>query len=49
MLISSILEAEISRIGGDLTDDYASNALLKEFDVHYVTDGGGSALQDSKG
>jgi hypothetical protein len=40
--LSSILTIKISRIGGDGTDTYTADALLKEFDIHYEMDTLGS-------
>lgn len=40
--ISSILDIELSRIGGDGTDTFTGNAILKEFDIHFMKDTDGS-------
>ena len=40
--ISSILTLKLSRIGGDSTDTYNTDALLKEFDVHFQINSTGS-------
>lgn len=40
--ISSILSIKLSRIGGDASDTYNADALLKEFDIHYEIDTIGS-------
>ena len=40
--LSSLLSIKLSRIGGDATDTYTGDALLKEFDIHYQVDGYGS-------
>jgi hypothetical protein len=36
------------RIGGDGTDTYTGNALLKEFDIHYQIDEIGSKDEFTK-
>lgn len=41
--LSSLITIKISRIGGDGTDTYNTDALLKEFDIHYEMDTLGSA------
>jgi len=41
-LISSILTIKLSRIGGDVSDTCTADALLKEFDIHYLVDSNGS-------
>jgi hypothetical protein len=46
--ISSIITIKLSRIGGDGSDTYNANALLKEFDIHYRQDGVGSDEEKSK-
>jgi len=46
--ISSILTIKLSRIGGDATDTYNTDALLKEFDIHYEIDTLGSREEYSK-
>lgn len=43
--ISSCILWKLSRIGGDVTDDYGSNARLVEFDIHYEIDGFGSNFE----
>ena len=43
--ISSIMTIKLSRIGGDGTDTYTGDALLKEFDIHYRQDSAGSYHQ----
>jgi hypothetical protein len=40
--LSSIISMKLSRVGGDATDTYAADALLKEFDIHYEIDTMGS-------
>ena len=40
--ISSMITLKLQRIGGDGTDTYNADALLKEFDVHYQIDEPGS-------
>jgi hypothetical protein len=40
--LSSIISIKLSRIGGDGTDTYGADALLKEFDIHYEIDTMGS-------
>lgn len=40
--ISCIIKCEISRVGGDVTDTYAADAKLLEFDIHYQVDAPGS-------
>jgi len=40
--LSSIITIKISRIGGDGTDTFTGDALLKEFDIHYEMDSLGS-------
>lgn len=40
--LSSMLSIKLSRIGGDVTDTYNADALLKEFDIHYQMDALGS-------
>ena len=47
-LISSMLDIQLSRIGGDVTDDFTGNAILKEFDIHYQLDTPGSLMEFSK-
>lgn len=42
MKISSILSIKISRIGGDASDTYTADALLKEVDIHFEIDSVGS-------
>ena len=47
--LSSMLVLKLSRIGGDGTDTYNADALLREFDIHYETDTpGGSHSEYSK-
>jgi hypothetical protein len=46
--LSSILSMKISRIGGDGTDTFTGDALLKEFDIHYESDTLGSRSELSK-
>ncbi len=41
-VLSSLLYIRISRIGGEGTDTYTGDALLKEFDIHYEMDTLGS-------
>jgi hypothetical protein len=41
-LISDILSIKLSRIGGDGSDTYSADALLKEFDIHYQINTAGS-------
>jgi hypothetical protein len=36
--ISSILTMKLSRIGGDVSDSYNADTILKEFDIHYEID-----------
>lgn len=43
--ISSMLVLKLSRIGGDATDTYNADALLREFDIHYQVDARGSEEQ----
>lgn len=43
--LSSILTIKISRIGGDVSDTYTGDALLKEFDIHYEMDSHGSTRE----
>jgi len=40
--LSCMLLWKLSRIGGDVTDTYASTARFLEFDIHYQIDGNGS-------
>lgn len=40
--LSSILSIKLSRVGGDASDTYTADALLKEFDIHYEIDTLGS-------
>lgn len=40
--LSSIISIKLSRVGGDGTDTYGADALLKEFDIHYEIDTMGS-------
>lgn len=40
--LSSVLSIQLSRIGGDASDTYNADALLKEFDIHYQIDRIGS-------
>lgn len=47
--ISSILSLKISRLGGDGTDTYNADALLKEFDIHYQINSFGSDDEYVKG
>lgn len=42
---SSILELQLSRIGGDTTDTFSGAAILKEFDIHYQLDSLGSSVE----
>ena len=42
MTISSMLTIKLSRVGGDGTDTYNADALLREFDIHYEIDTIGS-------
>lgn len=46
--ISSMLIMRVSRIGGDGTDTYTGDALLREFDIHYKMDAIGSTTETSK-
>ncbi|MEI6850337.1 MAG: hypothetical protein WCK26_00025 [Candidatus Saccharibacteria bacterium] len=46
--LSSGLTIRISRIGGDVTDTYTGNSLLKEFDIHYEIDTLGSRTESAK-
>ncbi len=45
--ISSIITIKLSRIGGDGTDTYSGDALLKEFDIHFEIDRIGSIAEDT--
>ena len=47
-LISSILDIQLSRIGGDAADTFTGNAILKEFDIHYMVSSDGSINEWSK-
>jgi len=40
--MSSLLSMKLSRIGGNASDTYTADALLKEFDIHYEIDTIGS-------
>ena len=44
--LSSILSIKLSRIGGDATDTYNADALLKEFDIHYQIDTPGGSYDE---
>jgi hypothetical protein len=44
--LSSILSIKLSRIGGDETDTYNADALLKEFDIHYQIDTPGGSYDE---
>jgi len=46
--ISSLIFWKLSRIGGDASDTYASDARLIEIDFHYIVDGLGSLEQFTK-
>jgi hypothetical protein len=46
--ISSIITMKVSRIGGDATDTYTGDALLKEFDIHFESDTLGSRSEFTK-
>lgn len=46
--ISSTISYKLSRIGGDGTDTYNVDALVKEFDTHFQMDTRGSVQETSK-
>lgn len=43
--VSSILVLKLSRIGGNASDTYTGDALLREFDIHYLVDSKGSLME----
>ena len=45
MRASSIIVTKFSRIGGDASDTYTGDALMIEFDLHYLSDGHGTQLE----
>ena len=47
-ILSSILTIKLSRIGGDETDTYNADALLREFDIHYQIDTPGGSYEEFK-
>lgn len=46
--ISSLFLCQIGRLATDGGDDYAADALLYEFDIHYQSDSGGSIAEFTK-
>ena len=46
--ISSLFLCQLGRLATDGGDDYAADALLYEFDIHYIVDGRGSLNEFSK-
>jgi hypothetical protein len=46
--LSCIIKWKLSRIGGDASDTYGSDAKLLEFDIHYAIDSVGSGLELQK-
>lgn len=48
MKASSVLMMKLSRIGGNGADTYTGDALMVEFDIHYMSDGHGTQLEYTK-